>query len=204
MNNKPGRSVISDALQRTADVMRDSLNQYAKDNLRELLTNAANLLTGTAEGTAVELAQGLEQDNRRLKRFLRVYRGLFWLETVLVVIGILIALSGCATTPDQWSKEAQVLEATYQTIHAVDLIQTLDIKNHPELRESNRWLGNHPSDRSIAVWYIGTTYGHALVTSIIEGKDLPKWVDRTWQTITIGDAANAVRGNYQLGLKVRF
>lgn len=122
----------------------------------------------------------------------------------LTFLSFILLLSGCATTPNQWTRENKALETTYQTLHAIDLMQTLDIKNHPELHESSWMLGRHPSDASIATWYVSTTYGHALVTSIFESKDLPKWMCRTWQALTIVDVANAVRGNYQLGLKVSF
>lgn len=123
---------------------------------------------------------------------------------MLTLVFMLVLLSGCASTPDHWTKENQRLEMAYQAVHIADLSQTLQIKDHPELRESNWFLGDHPSDGKIAVWYVGTAYGHAFVTSVLTQEGAPRWMCRTWAVLSIGDALNAVRGNYQLGLKVGF
>lgn len=37
---------------------------------------------------------------------------------------------------------------------AVDLAQTLDIKNHPALQETNMLLGEHPSDQKIIIYFL--------------------------------------------------
>jgi hypothetical protein len=123
---------------------------------------------------------------------------------MFVALLMLCCLGGCAAMPNTWTKENQRLEAAYQVVHVVDLGQTLDIKNHPGLKENNWFMGTHPSDGKIAVWYIGTAWGHAFVTSALENERAPRWLCRSWEVLTIGDALNNVRGNYQLGLKVKF
>jgi hypothetical protein len=120
------------------------------------------------------------------------------------IIVVLIGLGGCAAMPNTWTKENQRLEIAYQVVHVVDLGQTLDIKNHPGIKEDNWFLGEHPSDGKIAVWYVGTAYGHAFVTSALERENAPRWLCRTWQALTIGDALNNIHGNYKLGLRMGF
>lgn len=122
----------------------------------------------------------------------------------LMLVATLLLLQGCAAMPLAWVKENQRLELAYQAVHVIDLAQTLQISKHPELRESNWFLGEHPRSSKIAVWYAGTAYGHAFVTSALERENAPRWMCRTWQALTIGDAINAVYGNYRLGLKVGF
>lgn len=113
-------------------------------------------------------------------------------------------LFGCAAMPNTWTKENQRLEIAYQAVHVVDLGQTLDIKNHPGLKEDNWFLGEHPSDEKIALWYVGTAYGHAFVTSALERENAPRWLCRTWQAVTIGNALSNIHGNYKLGLRMGF
>lgn len=123
------------------------------------------------------------------------------MKTLLVMC--LILLTGCVQFDRKWSTENRRLETAYQVVHAADFIQTLQIENHPELRETNPFLGDHPSKGKILVWYMTTSYGHAFITNAFDD-GAPEWMGRTWQILTIGDAVNAVYGNYRLGLKVGF
>lgn len=117
---------------------------------------------------------------------------------------VLLLLTGCVSSPSTWSKETRYSEYGYQTVHVIDLGQTLDIRNNPGLKESNWFLGSHPGTGKVIVWYVGTAAGHGFVTSALEREGAPVWLKRTWQAVTIGDAVNAVYGNYRLGLKVSF
>lgn len=122
----------------------------------------------------------------------------------LVILVAIFALSGCVQFDRQWSTENRRLETAYQVIHAVDGIQTLQIANQPDRYSESSWmLPSHPTTGQVAVWYMGTAYGHTLVTDALD-EHAPRWVCRTWQVLTIIDAANAVRGNYQLGLRMGF
>jgi len=117
---------------------------------------------------------------------------------------VLLMMQGCVQFDRQWSTENRQLEVAYQVTHAVDGLQTLQIANQPERYSESSWmLPNHPTTGQVAVWYMGTAYGHAFVTNMLDER-APRWVCRTWQTLTILDAANAVRGNYQLGLRMGF
>lgn len=122
----------------------------------------------------------------------------------LLIVMSLVLLSGCVQLDHERPVESRRLETAYQVLHAADALQTLDIKNHPGLRETNWFLGDHPTDGKVMVWYMGTAYGHVFITDALEREGAPVWMKRTWQVITIGDAMNAVYGNYQLGLKVSF
>jgi hypothetical protein len=123
----------------------------------------------------------------------------------LVIAMSLILLTGCVQFDRQWSTENRRLEVAYQVIHAADAVQTLQMTNRSDLKEGNSaWLlGEHPSAGKVWVWYLGTAYAHTFVTDALDER-APRWVCRAWQVVTIGDAANAVYGNYQLGLKVGF
>ena len=69
---------------------------------------------------------------------------------------------------------------------------TLDLRYHPELQESNRILGAHPSRRAINLYFltkIGLTY---------------YFDNNAWNCTQIGLTLYAVDNNLALGLKVRF
>lgn len=121
----------------------------------------------------------------------------------LTLVMFLFLLGGCVQFERTWSTENRVLETSYQVIHAADLIQTLQIENHPGLRETNPLLGDHPTKGKILVWYMTTAYGHTFITDKLD-EHAPKWVCRAWQSVTIGEAVNAVYGNYKLGLRFGF
>lgn len=123
----------------------------------------------------------------------------------LIGIAVILMLTGCASSPSTWSKETLRSEYTFQTMHAIDALQTLDIKNHPGYSESDPFLGDHPSDRTIAVWYASTAVLHGAITSVlVEDKSTPKWVCRMWEMLTIGFTNEAVVHNYNMGMKVKF
>ncbi len=122
---------------------------------------------------------------------------------MFAVIVVLIGLGGCVEFDHKWTKENSRLETTYQLLHAADVVQTLQLHNHPELREANPLLGDHPTQGKIGAFYLISAYGHAYTTDALDAH-VPRWACRTWQALTLVDAAEAVRHNYQLGLRFGF
>lgn len=124
-----------------------------------------------------------------------------WAPMVAVLLSL--SLGGCIQFDRKWSTETRALEVGYQTMHAVDAIQTTRIRQHPELKESNPLLGEHPTNGKIWVWYMTTAYGHALITNALD-EHAPRWVTRTWQIATLLGVSYTVHHNYQMGLTLSF
>lgn len=118
------------------------------------------------------------------------------------------ALSGCAELPSHWSSESKIEEGVYQAVHVIDAGQTLYIASRPESwREAgsgNAIIGSHPNQTEVYEWWAATAYVHAFVASVMECDNAPVWMRRTWQVVTIVDAAAAVRHNHNVGIKVAF
>lgn len=109
--------------------------------------------------------------------------------------------------PTRWDTETKLSETAYQTLHLVDLGQTLDIAANPDRyyeRESAWAIGAHPSRGKVLAYFALTAYGHAWVTERLADNNAPRWMRRTWQAITVGDTAHCVSNNFSIGLKVTF
>jgi hypothetical protein len=82
----------------------------------------------------------------------------------------------------------------------MDLMTTLDIKNHPEQHEMNPVLGSHPKNGKVYAWMGSIMVGHAAVAYL-----LPKPFRGVWQSTFIGMELSAVRNNTICGgLSLRF
>lgn len=81
----------------------------------------------------------------------------------------------------------------------VDYNQTLDIKNHPGMYETNPILGQHPSDARIRNYFLLAGLGHYAVT-----KALPSEYRPYWQYGWIALEVLTILHNQQIGLKVNF
>jgi hypothetical protein len=82
---------------------------------------------------------------------------------------------------------------------SADWIQTRDIKNHPEYKESNPILGDYPSDARIDIYFASV-----VVINAVLGKTLSeKWANRYLASMTVLQMAVAGR-NATMGLKVNF
>lgn len=116
-------------------------------------------------------------------------------------IAALALLSGCA----HWSPETRALEATYLTVHAVDVAQTLTIARNPDtVHEANEaWLlGEQPSQGRVMVWGVAGALLHMAVTDQLERREAPRWLKRSWQAISIGRRATTVQENHELGIRL--
>jgi len=115
--------------------------------------------------------------------------------TVLV---LLVVLSGCQ------SLELDRSEIAWQTLHAMDVVQTLNAAGDPCYIE-DAWLtekiiGDQPSDAEVLLWGIGTAVVHALVANILEDR-APQWVQKVWGYGTITLTGYAVMSNHDEGVR---
>jgi hypothetical protein len=96
-------------------------------------------------------------------------------------------------------------EYVYDAFELADISTTLDIKNHPNLYETNPLLGRHPSDSAIFAEGIGLgIIGHALVTHELVAYHAPSWVIDTWEDVSIGVEAGYTANNLSYGLQFTY
>ena len=134
------------------------------------------------------------------------------MKSIILVAGLLLATQAFADdlpTPDraecqQWCKpywkSMPKLEYVFMAAQAVDMLTTLDIKNHPNLRETNIILGEHPSDGKIIGWFALTTLAHSAITYELVDNDVPKSIVRAWEYVSIGYESYYGIHNLHLGL----
>jgi hypothetical protein len=107
-----------------------------------------------------------------------------------------LVLTGCATVPRE--------EIVYQTVHAIDTAQTLEIARHPDkFRETNLTMGEHPTTARVLGWSVTLGAAHYLVSDFLLAHDMPKTY-AAWQFVTIGVTAKDVHDNYRIGLRLGF
>ena len=113
------------------------------------------------------------------------------------ILAILLLLTGCATDP--WSKQDIALEAAYMLVTAADMAQTLQIKDHPGMIETNPLMGEHPTDGRIYSHFATCAVLHVLAVDL-----LPSKYRGMFQMLGIGFESAVVYHNNTLGLNVRF
>jgi hypothetical protein len=122
---------------------------------------------------------------------------------LLAAASFLSALAACSAT--EWSTETKLEEGTWQALHVVDTVQTMEIARNPACYtevELGPIIGYHPSTSRVAAWSASEIALHAGVTALMEDYDVPRWIRRGWQSAWIGSAANGVSVNFQAGLGV--
>jgi hypothetical protein len=107
-------------------------------------------------------------------------------------------LAGCQSMDRQ--------EMTWQALHAVDVAQTLNAASDPCYKE-NAWLtkrliGEQPGDGEVIAWGVGTAVFHAWISSALEERGAPVWVQKVWELGTLGHTSYAIGSNYQNGVRV--
>ena len=109
-------------------------------------------------------------------------------------------LTGCASM----APAERASELSYQSLHLIDTLQTLDIRRHPWGMETNPVLGRQPSDGAIIAYMAGEAVLHLIVSDQLARHDAPAWMRAAWHVTSVSMAGNTVRNNAQLGLTVRF
>lgn len=96
-------------------------------------------------------------------------------------------------------------EVTWQTLHAIDVSQTLNAASDPCYMETSwmtkRLIGEQPSDADVLVWGIATAITHRWISNALEARDAPRWVQAVWDLGTIGHTGYAVVNNHHNGVR---
>lgn len=119
------------------------------------------------------------------------------LPRILLILSLVAAAFGC--------QSVDRAELTWQTLHAVDVAQTLNAASDPCYKE-NAWLtkriiGEQPSDAEVMAWGIGTAILHRWIANELERRDAPRWLQASWSIGTIGSTAYAVVDNHHNGVR---
>ena len=97
-------------------------------------------------------------------------------------------------------------EATWQTLHAVDLLQTFSATRDHCYYESDpitsRLIGHDPSAGQVLAWGVGAAVLHSLVSDALRKRDSPKWVRAAWDITTISRTGYTIANNHQNGIRV--
>ena len=120
--------------------------------------------------------------------------------TILTLLLLAISTDGKAADDwFEWDRNNTLLHVPLTLVLALDMAQTLDIKNHPEFYENNAILGGHPSDEEVYTYFI-TSF--VVISGLV--LILPKNWSHGLQTgvivIEVGVAAN----NYHMGIGIAF
>ena len=107
-----------------------------------------------------------------------------------LLIATLILMSGCSNTQ------------IWQTAHAIDVAQTIQISKHPECySESNRFtkamIGSKPSEEEVYMWGAGTAIAHYFLSKAAKGTRFEKFL-----YVGTGMQLNSVVNNHAIGLRV--
>lgn len=118
--------------------------------------------------------------------------------TIKASILPLLLCAGLAQAGD-WTDKDTVTQAVVLSTFALDYMQTKDIKNHSDLRETNVFLGNHPSDARVRNYFVAASILHTAIAYKLP----PEW-RRTFQYTTIALQVVTVIKNKRLGLNFEF
>jgi hypothetical protein len=116
---------------------------------------------------------------------------------VLVVLIMILLINVPCWGEEINQREWNFLDSTLLITRIIDLGQTLDIKNHPELCEGNPLLGKHPSDQQIYEYFIGL-----LILDYLNYKYSPDWLYKLWINIELRGELYCIGGNIKIGLKI--
>ena len=109
-----------------------------------------------------------------------------------------LAASGCA------SLDMSRSETAWQTLHAVDVAQTLNAARDPCYRESDPLtraiIGEQPSTGEVVAWAVGSSVLHAVVSRKLE-RHAPKWVTGVWHSLSIGSKGLTIGRNHAEGIR---
>jgi len=119
------------------------------------------------------------------------------MKTFIIALLLLVSSSAFA---DEWSTGDTYREATFQTLWAIDALQTHTIAENPDQwHEENSYLGLHPT--------IGAVNRYFLVGSVLHfgvAKLLPEKYRAPFQYGTIAIEVGYVAHNYSIGVQAKF
>jgi hypothetical protein len=108
-----------------------------------------------------------------------------------------------AAQDHEWTRTDTVLAGVYVSAQLADWNMTRQICRYPELRESNRALGDHPGAGAINRHFLKTTVLDLAIAYLLK-KTCPFWVSRAYLSACIGVEIGSLSDCYHHGLRVQF
>jgi len=118
-----------------------------------------------------------------------------------LLIFLILLSSGCShlKNPDLWSTADKVLLGTAMTFKTLDYLQTKEFNDDDNYYETNRYLGRHPSDNEIDLYFGITALGQVVVAHF-----LPSTLRKMWLGGWVIVSADTVIDNHSIGIRIRF
>ena len=118
----------------------------------------------------------------------------------LILASILTLTSiNCLANNDDWTTDQIVKEVISESLLVSDYQQTIQIRHHKSLHETNIILGKHPSNDRIEVYFGSVIVSHLIISDLLSNKYRDYFLDGT-----IGLELIVVGHNKQLGLSIKF
>lgn len=113
---------------------------------------------------------------------------------------ILIMLLPVTVNASEWTTKNTQFESAYLAVHLIDWGQTLDIVDRAyDYKESNHYLGEHPSRGDVNRYFLLVGAGHYLVSNFLDNE-----YRLAWQQTTFVVQLSMVLRNASIGLNVNF
>jgi len=116
----------------------------------------------------------------------------------LECVAVILSMSSMAFS-DEWTLQDTILQVSIIGLIAVDWMQTLTFIEEDGYYETNPILGKYPSRGEVNVYCAASI----LITTGI-AYILPKPYRTIYQSIAIGVEMEAVKHNYQIGVRINF
>ena len=122
------------------------------------------------------------------------------LVAILVTLVLYVIVIGQAVA-DDWRTEDTRREIAYNVLAGVDMMQTMDIRNHDNIEEAVPFtraiLGRNPEPVPTVAYFLATSALHYGVS-----RALPHGWREGWQSVTIIVEGSVVANNYVVGLRM--
>lgn len=99
-------------------------------------------------------------------------------------------------TVQAWDKQEIALEVIWQTLHAVDWLQTQEIASNDDYYETNLLIGKYPSRGRVNTHMALFAVGHVAISHF-----MPDKYRKYWQGISIVVKGGYVVHNYSIGIR---
>jgi len=119
------------------------------------------------------------------------------MKTFILAVLLFISIPSFA---DEWTSADTKREATFQTLWAIDALQTRNIAAHPDQwYEQNNYLGSHPTIGAVNRYFLVGSALHAGIAYL-----LPEKYRAPFQYGTIAIEVGYVAHNFSLGVQAKF
>jgi len=116
----------------------------------------------------------------------------------LILGSVTVARAYRSHNLSRWTWRDTLLEAEVEGALALDMFQTLSLRNDSRFYETNRFLGPHPSEAGVVGYFAGWMAVHAAVAYL-----LPQPWRAAWQCVDLQYEAMTIGNNAELGIGMR-